>query len=198
MALSSRFEDALVFAARLHAGQVRKGTTIPYVSHVLGVASLALEHGAGEDEAIAALLHDSVEDAKGDPEIIRIEIRRRYGDVVLEIVDGCTDSRIKPKAPFRERKESYIAKLPETSPSTRLVSAADKLYNARAIVSDYRAIGEALWARFSGGRTGTLWYYRALADTFRRLGPGRLAEELNRVVSEIEQLASGSRSSATT
>ncbi len=196
MALSPRFEDALVLAARLHAGEVRKGTTIPYVAHVLGVASLALEHGADEDEAIAALLHDTVEDATGDPEVIRIEIRRRYGPAVLAIVDGCTDSRSKPKPPFRERKESYIAKLLEASPSTRLVSAADKLYNARAILSDYRAIGEALWARFNGGRAGTLWYYRALAETFRRLGPARLAEELTRVVSEIEHLASASPPSA--
>jgi hypothetical protein len=134
--LSPRSEDALVFAARLHAGHVRKGTTIPYVSHVLGVAGLALEHGAGEDEAIAFLLNDTMEDATGDPEVIRIEIRRRYGPAVLAIVDGCTDSRSKPTSPFRERKEAYIAKLPEASPSTRLVSAANKLYNARAIQSD--------------------------------------------------------------
>ncbi len=189
MALTPRFEDALVFAARLHGGDVRKGTTIPYVSHVLGVASLALEHGANEDEAIGALLHDTVEDAKGDAESVRTEIRRRFGTAVLDIVDGCTDARTKPKPPFRERKERYIAHLPEASPSVRLVSAADKLYNARAILSDYRTIGEALWARFNGGRSGTLWYYRALADAFRSFGPGRLAEELDRVVSEIEQLA---------
>ena len=189
MALTPRFDDALVFAARLHGGDVRKGTTIPYVSHVLGVASLALEHGANEDEAIGALLHDTVEDTKGDPESVRTEIRRRFGSAVLDIVDGCTDTTEKPKPLFRERKERYIAHLPKASPSVRLVSAADKLYNARAILSDYRAIGEALWARFNGGRSGTLWYYRALADAFRTLGPGRLAEELDRVVSEIEQLA---------
>jgi len=189
MALTPRFEDALVFAARLHGGDVRKGTTIPYVSHVLGVASLALEHGANEDEAIGALLHDTVEDTKGDAGSVRTEIGRRFGAAVLDIVDGCTDTTEKPKPEFRRRKERYIAHLPEASPSVRLVSASDKLYNARAILSDYRAIGEALWARFNGGRSGTLWYYRALADAFRTLGPGRLAEELDRVVSEIEQLA---------
>ena len=189
MALTPRFEDALVFAARMHGGDLRKGTTIPYVSHVLGVASLALEHGANEDEAIGALLHDTVEDAKGDSESVRTEIRRRFGAAVLEIVDGCTDTTEKPKPAFRKRKECYIAHLPEASPSVRLVSAADKLYNARAILSDYRAIGEALWARFNGGRSGTLWYYRALADAFRTLGPSRLAEELDRVVSELEQFA---------
>lgn len=189
MALTPRFEDALVFAARLHGGAVRKGTTIPYVSHVLGVASLALEHGANEDEAIGALLHDTVEDAKGDAESVRTEIGRRFGTAVLDIVDGCTDTTEKPKPEFRKRKESYVAHLPEVSPSVRLVSASDKLHNTRAILSDYRAIGEALWARFNGGRSGTLWYYRALADAFRTLGPARLAEELDRVVSEIEQLA---------
>ena len=188
MALTPRFEDALVFAARMHGGDTRKGTNIPYVSHVLGVAAIALEHGANEDEAIGALLHDTIEDAKGDPESVRVEIRRRFGPAVLDIVNGCTDG-VPPKPPFRERKERYIAHLPEVSPSVRLVSASDKLYNARAILSDYRAIGEALWARFNGGRSGTLWYYRALADAFRTLGPGRLAEELDRVVSELEQLA---------
>jgi (p)ppGpp synthase/HD superfamily hydrolase len=181
MALTPRFEDALVFAARLHGGDTRKGTNIPYVSHVLGVAAIALEHGANEDEAIGALLHDTVEDTKGDPESVRVEIRRRFGPAVLDIVNGCTDG-VPPKPPFRERKERYIAHLPEVSPSVRLVSASDKLYNARAILSDYRAIGESLWARFNGG-------YRALADAFRKLGPSRLAEELARVVSELEQLA---------
>jgi GTP pyrophosphokinase len=189
MPLSARFEDALVFAARLHAAQVRKGTSIPYVSHLLGVASIALEHGATEDEAIAALLHDSVEDADEDPAAVREEIGRRFGGAVLEIVDGCTDADQKPKPPWRARKETYLAHLPEAPASIRLVSASDKLYNARAILADYRAVGEALWGRFNGGRDGTLWYYRALADTFLRVGPERLAGDLQRVVGEIERLA---------
>ena len=151
MALTTRFEDALVFAVRLHSGDTRKGTTIPYVSHVLGVASLALAHGANEDEAIAALLHDTVEDAKEDSESVRVEIRRRFGGAVLEIVDGCTDTRSKPKPPFRQRKERYLAHLPEASPSVRLVSAADKLHNARAILADYRA-GPERAPRTSPGR----------------------------------------------
>lgn len=193
MDLSPCFEDWLVFATRLHASQKRKSTTIPYIAYLLGVASIALEHGATEDEAIAALLHDSVEDADGDPGVVRAEIRRRFGSAVLAIVDGCTDADQRPKPPWRPRKEKYIAHLPEASPSIRLVSVSDKLYNARAILSDYRAIGEALWGRFNGGRDGTLWYYRALADTFGRLGPGRLAEELDRVVGEIERLATERR-----
>src|ERR1051325_12202408 len=131
MALTSRFEDALSFAARLHSGQLRKGTAIPYVSHLLAVASVALEHGADEDEAIAALLHDAVEDQGGAP--TREEIRRRFGDRVVEIVDGCTDAETVPKPPWRERKERYIAHVAEASPSVRLVSASDKLHNARSI-----------------------------------------------------------------
>ena len=134
MTLSPRFEDALVFAARLHAGEVRKGTTIPYISHVLGVASPVLEHGAGEDEAIAVLLHDTVEGATGDPEVIRLEIRRRYGRAVLAIVDGCTDSRSKPKPPFRERKEAYIAKIPEALDVLHRRPGRDALVLSRSLI----------------------------------------------------------------
>jgi GTP pyrophosphokinase len=191
MPLTDRFHAALVYATKLHASQVRKGTTIPYVSHLLGVASIALEHGATEDEAIAALLHDAVEDAKGGAAGVRVEIRRRFGHEVLEIVEGCTDTDKEPKPPWRERKEKYIQHVPDASPSIRLVSAADKLYNARAILADYRDIGEALWGRFNGGRAGTLWYYRALANAFLQLGPERLARELDCVVTELEHLAAG-------
>ncbi len=185
--LTSRFEDALTFAARLHAGQCRKGTTIPYVSHLLGVASIALEHGANEDEAIAALLHDAVEDQGGaaTQEIIR----RRFGDAVAQIVDGCTDSSTTPKPPWRERKEAYIAHLHDASEPVRLVSASDKLHNARAILRDYRRMGDALWSRFNGGKEGTLWYYHALLEAFMDAGPSPLGQELGRVVSKIERLA---------
>jgi (p)ppGpp synthase/HD superfamily hydrolase len=187
MALSARFEEALILAVRWHAGQVRKETTIPYIAHLLGVASIVLEQGADEDEAIAALLHDAVEDQGGA--VALEEIRRRFGDAVAEIVAGCTDAWTTPKPPWRERKEAYIAHLRHASPSVRLVSAADKLHNARSILADYRAIGEALWSRFNGGKAGTLWYYRALVETLRSSDPAPLVEELDRVVSEIERLA---------
>jgi (p)ppGpp synthase/HD superfamily hydrolase len=187
MALSVRFEEALILAVQWHADQVRKDTTIPYIAHLLGVASLVLEQGADEDEAIAALLHDAVEDQGG--EVILEEIRRRFGDAVAEIVAGCTDAWTTPKPPWRERKEAYIAHLRQASASVRLVSAADKLHNARAILADYRASGEALWSRFNGGKEGTLWYYRALVETLRDVDPPPLVEELDRVVSEIERLA---------
>lgn len=189
MFLTERFEDALVYAARLHARQVRKGAGVPYVSHLLGVAAIALEHGADEDEAIAALLHDAVEDQGGAA--TREEIRRRFGQRVASIVDGCTDADVTPKPPWRERKERYVAHLASAPPSVRLVSAADKLYNARTILADYRAHGESLWPRFTGGREGTLWYYRALVEAFRAHGPDPLADELARVVAELERLAGG-------
>jgi GTP pyrophosphokinase len=187
MALSARFEEALAFAARLHKSQVRKGSDVPYVAHLLGVASLVLEHGANEDEAIAALLHDAIEDQGGAE--AREEIRRRFGDVVTAIVDGCTDADVAPKPPWRGRKEAYIARIAGESPSVRLVSTADKVHNARSMLADYRAVGESLWARFKGGRGGTLWYYRALVDAFRQAGSSPLVDELDRVVSELEQLS---------
>ena len=186
MELSTRFEDALTYATRLHAGQTRKGTTIPYISHLLAVTSIVLEQGGNEDEAIAALLHDAIEDQGGAS--IREEIRRLFGETVVEIVNGCTDAEVVPKPPWRMRKETYIAHLRVAPASVLLVTAADKLHNARAILADYRSMGETLWERFHGGKTGTLWYYRSLVDVLRTTGPMPLIEELERVVSEIEAL----------
>ena len=185
--LSTRFEEALIFATRLHAKQTRKGTNIPYVAHLLAVTSIVFENGGTEDEAIAALLHDAVEDQGGAA--TREEIRRRFGDTVVAIVDGCTDAEVIPKPPWRARKEAYIAHVRKAPASVRLVSAADKLHNARAILADYRELGESLWKRFNGGKEGTLWYYRSLVDAFRAGGTTPLIEELDRVVSEIEQLS---------
>lgn len=182
--ITERFDEALVFAARLHAGDIRKGTSIPYLAHLLGTASIALEHGASEDEAIAALLHDAVED-HGREQLVTI--RERFGTAVAEIVAGCTDAETTPKPPWRARKEAYVRHLEDASPSVRLVSAADKLYNARAILADYRAIGDELWSRFSGGKVGVLWYYRALVEAFRKSGTAPLVEELDLVVSELER-----------
>lgn len=183
--LGPRFEDALMYAVKLHANQIRKGSGVPYVSHLMGVASIVLEYGADEDEAIAALLHDAIEDQGGSK--AREEIRGRFGDRVVEIVDGCTDADTKPKPPWRERKEAYITHIKDASPSVHLVSAADKLSNARAILKDYRSLGDKLWERFKGGKEGTLWYYRSLSDVFLAVYPSPLADELDRVVSEIER-----------
>jgi GTP pyrophosphokinase len=185
--LTPRFDEALVFAGHLHRCQVRKGTTIPYVSHLLAVAALVLEHGGGEDEAIAALLHDAVEDQGGAA--TRAAIACRFGEHVAVVVDGCTDAETVPKPPWRARKEAHLAHLRSASPSVRLVVAADKLHNARAILADYRLLGEALWGRFAGGRAGTLWYYRELAGVLRAGGSIPLVDELERTVGELERLA---------
>ena len=181
---SSRFEAALIFATRLHATQVRKATHIPYIAHILAVTSIAIEHGANEDEAIAALLHDAVEDQGG--QATAEEIRRRFGDTVAEIVLACSDTDVTPKPPWRERKAAYIAHARTASASVKLVSAADKLHNMRSILTDYRALGDALWDRFKGGKEGTLWYYRALVGALRDERIAVLVDELERAVSELE------------
>jgi (p)ppGpp synthase/HD superfamily hydrolase len=182
-----RFEEALVFANRLHANQKRKGTSTPYVAHLLAVTALVIENGGKEDEAIAALLHDAVEDQGGQE--TRDEIRRRFGDKVVSIIDGCTDTDQVPKPPWRDRKEEYIARLrKEPSDSVRLVSLADKVHNARTIIADHSQVGDAVWARFKGGKEGTLWYYRSLVDAFRGFGSKGLLEEFEKLVSKMEGL----------
>jgi GTP pyrophosphokinase len=186
MPYSQRFADALVLTHQLHADQVRKGTTIPYIGHLLAVTAIVIENGGTEDEAIAALLHDAIEDAGGDP--VRNVIRERFGENVLEIVEGLTDTDQTPKPPWRARKEAYLAHLGEASPSVLLVSLADKLHNAQSILRDYRRAGDKVWTRFNGGKEGTLWYYRALVRAYSAHTTIFLAQELDRVVSEIEQL----------
>jgi (p)ppGpp synthase/HD superfamily hydrolase len=185
--LSTRFEEALVFATRLHAGQKRKGGGIPYISHLLAVCAIVLEYGGNEDEAIAALLHDAIEDQGG--ESARQEIRQRFGKAVTGIVDGCSDTDTVPKPPWRERKETYIAHLRTASPSVLLVSAADKLHNVRAILSDYRTLGEELWQRFKGGKAGTFWYYQSLLAVYKTRSVTPLIAELERTLRELESLA---------
>jgi (p)ppGpp synthase/HD superfamily hydrolase len=187
MILSPKFEQALVYAATIHAGQTRKGTGIPFLVHLMSVASIALEHGAHEEEAIGALLHDAVEDAGGKARLE--DIRARFGEKVAEIVEGCTDPQAKPKPPWRARKAAFIAHIPRAHESVRLVAAADKLHNARTILRDLRALGDAVWDRYSGGKEGMLWYYRCLVQAFKTSGISPLVEELERVVAEIERLS---------
>src|SRR5579863_1880963 len=184
--LGPRFERALLFATRKHSGQTRKGSGVPYISHLLGVTGLVLEAGGDEDLAIAALLHDVAEDCGGVPMLN--QVRRRFGKRVAHIVEGCSDAFTIPKPSWRERKEPYIRHLRTADADTRLVSAADKLHNARSIVVDYRELGEQIWERFQGKREGTLWYYRALLNEFKRKKPNRLINEFERVVLELESL----------
>ena len=185
--LTERFERALVFATRLHRDQRRKGSGVPYVSHLLAVCELTLEYGGDEDEAIAALLHDAIEDQGGA--VARAEILKKFGARVTEIVDGCTDTDESPKPAWRARKENYIRHVEVASASVRLVSACDKLHNARSLLMDYRVFGEDLWSRFTGRRDGTLWYYRAMVNAFRAVESSPVVEELDRVVTELETLA---------
>lgn len=189
--LGSRFMRAFQFAAAKHAAQTRKASTIPYIAHLMGVASLVLEAGGNEDLAIAALLHDVVEDCGGAPMLK--EVRRRFGARVARIVDGCTDADTYPKPPWRERKENYLRHLKHADADTRLVSAADKLNNVRSILTDYRQVGESVWSRFNGGRDGTLWYYRALLEEFLRGQPNRVVRELELAVAELEAMANSGR-----
>ena len=188
MTYGERFEEALTYAARLHRTQRRKGTNIPYVTHLLAVAAIVGENGGTEDEVIAALLHDAVEDQGGAA--TREEIRRRFGDAVADIVDEVSDTDVVPKPPWRERKEAYVARIRDAQRSARLVSAADKLHNARSVLRDLRAEGDALWRRFTGTKEETIWYYRALVDAFRAAGGLEdLVGELDEVVGDIEKHA---------
>jgi len=184
--LGDRFGEAFLFAAEKHARQTRKKTGVPYLAHLMSVAALVLEAGGDEDQAIAALLHDVVEDCGGEPMLA--EVRRRFGDRVAGIVAGCTDAYTIPKPPWRQRKLDYLDTLRGSNEDVRLVSAADKLHNVRTILADYRTTGDSVFERFSGRRDGTLWYYRAVLDVLCFGKRNRLVEELERVVTELETL----------
>ena len=181
---TNRFDQALAMAIDKHRSQFRKGSDIPYISHLMTVSGLVLENGGDEDQAIAGLLHDAVEDA-GGLETLE-EIRVQFGDRVANIVWDCTDAWENPKPPWKDRKDAYVAKLPTKHPDSLLVSLADKVHNARAIRDDYREIGDEIWNRFAGGKEGTIWYYRALSQTFSEVMPGRLADALARLAAEFD------------
>jgi (p)ppGpp synthase/HD superfamily hydrolase len=185
--LTTRFDDALVFASELHRTQTRKGVGTPYISHLLAVASIVLEYGGDEDLAIAGLLHDAVEDQGGLPTLELI--RNKFGDRVADVVLGCTDATVIPKPPWRERKETYIASIDEKGPDVRFVSSADKLHNARAILSDHRQIGNEIWERFTGKKDGTLWYYTSLATKFSEHEKNGITIELSNVVAELNSVS---------
>ncbi len=189
--LGPRLQRAFCYAAEKHAGQTRKRSAVPYLSHLMAVASLVLEAGGDEDMAIAALLHDVVEDSGGMPRLR--EVRKQFGPRVATIVEGCTDSFGEPKPEWVERKKDYLREVRHADAETRLVSASDKLHNVRTILADYRQHGEAIWTRFSGKKEGTLWYYRALSDEYQRQNPNRITRELEIAVSDLE-LAVGKKS----
>jgi (p)ppGpp synthase/HD superfamily hydrolase len=189
--LTDRFDRALLYATHVHGGQVRKGTSIPYVAHLLAVAATVLEYGGSEDMAIAALLHDAVEDQGGEPRLL--DIRNRFGDRVADIVRSCSDSVVntsagQQKEDKRTRKTRYIEHLEMADKETLLISLSDKIHNARSILRDLRKpeIGTTVWARFKSPKEETLWNYRELANAFQRLLPGQLADELVEIVIVLE------------
>ena len=182
--LTHRFNDALTYAFQLHKNQYRKGTGVPYLTHLLGVTALVLEAGGDEDQAIAALLHDAVEDQGGRKTLD--EINRRFGDRVAEIVDGCTDTYASPKPSWRKRKENYLEHLRTSPPYIRKVALADKIHNARSILFDLKSHNDKVWRRFNGGKEGTLWYYRSLVNIFQEIEPSPIVDELSKIVEEIE------------
>lgn len=197
LSLTARFTRAVDYARQVHVNY-RKGTTVPYMAHLLGVASLVMgESGhvdfpVTEDMVIAALLHDAVEDEGGLPRLRDIEAN--FGREVAKIVEGCTDSfeeDSSKKLEWEVRKKSYIDRLWKEPEGTLLVSAADKLYNARAILEDYRKIGAAIWSRFKRGRKEQLWYFGELSKVYEERGSNRLTEELKRVIGELKRLSAG-------
>jgi (p)ppGpp synthase/HD superfamily hydrolase len=189
--LTDRFDRALLYATHVHGGQVRKGTTTPYIAHLLAVSATVLEYGGDEDLSIAALLHDSAEDQGGRARLE--DVRNRFGERVANIVAACSDSladttKGEQKADSQKRREAYLAHLDKADDDVLRVSLADKVHNARAILRDLRKpdVGERVWSRFSQPRDKTLWYYRALAGKFRERLPGQLANELHEIVEVLE------------
>lgn len=184
--LTARFTEALEYARAHHSEDLRKGTEIPYLAHLLAVCAIVLENGGGETEAIGALLHDVVEDGGGLPALH--QIGERFGGDVAAIVEGCSDTTAEVKEDWRLRKGRYLTHLESAPPATLLVSAADKLHNARSILGDLREHGDGLWERFNRGPREQLWYYGALRDVFVRRLPGRLADDLDRTVRDINRM----------
>jgi len=185
--LERKFEHALLYAAHVHGGHMRKGTTIPYFAHLLAVAALVLEDDGDEDDAISALLHDAAEDQGGQERLD--DISARFGERVARIVKGCSDTLVTPKPPWRERKEAYLRHLESAADEVLRVSLADKLHNLRAIALDYGRLGDELWERFDRD-SDQLWYYGALAELFARRRPNLHAKELSRYVADLQQALS--------
>ena len=184
MHYSPRLEEAFAFVADRHRHQTRKGSGVPYVTHLMAVAACVGEHHGTEDQVIAALLHDVIEDQG----VTRDEVAARFGETVARIVDACTDATERPKPPWKPRKERYIAHLRAEPPLVKLVSVSDKLHNARSILRDLRAVGDAVWSRFTATPEQTLWYYRAVTDALADGWSHPLVEELRATVDEIERV----------
>jgi (p)ppGpp synthase/HD superfamily hydrolase len=185
--LSERFLEAFEMAFHLHNQQFRKESKIPYIAHLMAVSSLVLENGGNENQAIAALLHDAVED-QGGWDTLK-DIKDKFGEEVATLVDGCTDAYTNPKPPWKERKAAYLEKMKTAPDSVILVSLADKVHNARSILLDLQDAGDQIWEKFNGGKAGTLWYYQSLANIFDSAPYPLLKHQLRDLVEEIITLA---------
>ena len=184
-ALGPRFLSALELAHELHAGQVRKGKGVSYLGHLLGVASIVIDAGGSEDEAIAALLHDAAEDQGGLETLARI--RAQFGTEVADIVEACSDTFESPKPPWRERKDAYLAHLETASDSAVMVSLADKVQNAQAILLDHGELGDEMFDRFKAGKDATIAYYAKLAEVLSRRRPGPLSDQLSATIEQLKR-----------
>ena len=184
---SPRFRHAFAYAATLHAADLRKGARAPYLSHLMEVCAIVLRHDGDEDTAIAALLHDAAEDHGGARRLA--DIQRNFGKKVALIVRECTDSTKTPRGPWEERKRTYLRHLPRSSRGGLLVSAADKLSNARTLVADHYEIGDMVFERYKHSKAQTLWYYNSLSKLFTARLKGELARELRREVAELNRLS---------
>ncbi len=183
--LSARFDEAFRYAHEVHAHQTRKGSAVPYIGHLMGVASIVLDDDGTEDEAIGALLHDAAEDHGGRARLD--DIRSRFGEAVARIVEDCTDSWETPKQPWIERKQAYIQHARSLPAPSLRVSAADKVHNTYAILRDLRNVGDRVWERFSAPADDVLSYYESLVRAFREAGGSRLVDELDRIVRGIQR-----------
>ncbi len=184
MNLTARFEQALLYAFQAHRQQYRKGSQIPYFSHLISCAALVMEGGGDEDQSIAALLHDVAEDQGGNRRLEEIETL--FGKRVRQIVEGCSDTLKFPKPPWRERKEGYIKHLFSANEDVLLVSLADKVHNLRTIYMDFQEVGEQIWDRFQGGKAGSLWYFRSLLEIYKQRYPHPMVVEFERILSLLE------------
>lgn len=187
MPYTNRLSEAFAFAEALHRKQHRKGSDVPYITHLMAVAAIVGEQSGDEDQVIAALLHDAVEDQGGQATLE--VIRERFGDDVAHYVLGCSDAHSEPKGPWLERKQTFLSDLKAAPPTVKLIVAADKLHNVRTLVNDLYKVQNALWGRFSGGRDGTLWYYQ---EALRALAVGwehPILRELHEVVEHLNRLA---------
>jgi GTP pyrophosphokinase len=183
---SERLDQALGFVATAFRHQIRKGSGVPYLSHLLAVAALVSEHGGDEDQTIAALCHDYLEDIEGATSEV---LERKFGPRVARFVEALSDSNTHPKPPWAERKQAYLARLATEPPELKLISAADKLHNAMSIVRDHRAIGDAVWDRFTATREQTLWYYEQVLTALGTGWTHPLLDDLERAVAELQAVA---------